>query len=656
MLLISLLSAVIHGMVADAESGNPIVGAAIVVEGKGTGTYTDENGHFMLMNAPSPPLVLIVSMVGYETKRVDLSDIPSHLSVGLNPLAVGSQEIEIISSPTLHDMSQSPIPTQKLDANRIESANQTSLLEAVRLLPGITVSGDQSSGASDGFSPRLQGLLEHHTLVLLDNKRLFCHDGTGSNISSIPLLLVERIEVIEGASCAIHGSDALGGIINIITKKPSPKPIYAFRANYGTYGNLETGAAVGGPGPAGSSYILSLGQKAYDGRGETSAYERLSASWKSYWRGFSLNGNYSEGEIGKGEPERFWNTMADAGFTWMAGFSHNEISAYANNYYRAYGSANTNSLTAELRGESHLGFSYHYLMTGAVFRESRFEQEGSFSLSESLYGVYLEDDVRPREWLNLDLASRLDRYPLGGFQLTPKAGFRLKPNRFLTIKAYVGRGFRSPSPQERYEERVPSGSYYRQGNPDLLPEASMSYSSGIDLSPGSFLILGVSGFYNTVRNMIVPAPTGDSLNGLPVFTADNTPKAFTWGVSLKTRLERRPVWADLSYTYLNARDAETGLPLAYEPKHTVSGQITLEYRAAGASLTGEWVKDRLYGGALVLPDYTLLNLNLFARPLNGVQVNFGVQNLLNQEFITYEEGRTPLCEGRTMSGGINVRF
>ncbi len=656
MLILSLLSVVIHGMVVDEESGIPLAGAAVVLEGKGTGTYTDENGHFMLTNAPDPPVILLVSMIGYKTKMLELSEIPSHLSVGLSPAAIRSDEVEVISSPTLHDMSQSPIPTQKIDAKRIQSANQTSLVDAVRLLPGVTAAGDQSSGASDAFSPRLQGLLSHHTLVLLDNKRLFCHDGSGSNISSVPLLLVERIEVIEGASCAIHGSDALGGIINIITTKPSPNPLYAFRANYGTYGNLEAGAAIGGPGPLGSAYILSLGQRAYDGRSQVESYRRLSASGKSTLKNFRLNGDYSEGAVGRDDPERFWNTIAEAGGIWMNDFSHNDISAYLNHYARKYGSRSASSVIYEIKQESHLGLLWHNLMTGAVFRQSRFERTGISPLAETFYGIYLEDDARPSDWLNLDIAGRLDRYPIGGFQLTPKAGVRLKPNGFFTIRSYIGRGFRAPSLQDRYEEAIPAGSYYRTGNPDLLPEVSMSYSSGIELTPTGFLTLGVSGFYNALRNMITTVPTGDSLNGLPVFTRENTPKAYTWGVSMRARVERNPLWADFSYAYLNARDAETGLPIAYEPKHTFSGQLTFEYRVVGASLTGEWVKDRLYSGAIKLPDYTIMNLNLFVRPLKGVQLNFGVQNMLDQEFFTYEEGNASLSKGRTLGGGINMRF
>jgi outer membrane receptor protein involved in Fe transport len=156
--------------------------------------------------------------------------------------------------------------------------------------------------------------------------------------------------------------------------------------------------------------------------------------------------------------------------------------------------------------------------------------------------------------------------------------------------------------------------------------------------------------------MIDLLPTGDSLNGFPIFQRENIKSAFTWGVSPRLQAETRFFSAAVAYTYLNARDAQTGMPLAYEPKHTLSGQLTVEYAGAGASLTGEWVKDRLYSGAIRLPDYTLVNLNLFARPLNGVQVNFGVQNLLDQEFFTYEEEEAPLCQGRTMGGGINIRF
>ncbi|MGC8894980.1 MAG: TonB-dependent receptor [candidate division WOR-3 bacterium] len=658
MFLILLLSATIHGMVMDAETGNPLPGAAIVVEGKGAGTYADENGHFMLVNAPEPPIILIVNMVGYQTKRIELSEVPTHISVALIPSAVSSEEVEIISSPTLHDMSQSPIPTQKVDAVRLQSANQISFLDAVRVLPGITASGPQSSGALDAFSPRLQGLLSHHTLVLFDNKRLFCHDGTGSNISSVPLLLVERIEVIEGASCAIHGSDALGGIINIITKRPSPNPFRAFRTNIGTYGNLESEAAVGGAGPDGSAYILSLGQRSYEGLLDAEAYRRMSISAKTAYRGFALNGAYSEGETGQNNPEHFWNKIGELGFTWMGAFSHNELSAYLNNYYRNYGPSRTTSLTGEIKGESHLGLSYHNIMTGLVFRETSFGKEDQSAFNESFYGLYFEDDARPWNWFNIDLAGRLDRYPVGGFQLTPKAGFRLKPNRLLVVRAYVGRGFRAPSLQDRYEEDIPAGSYYRRGNPGLLPEASASYSAGADFAPAEFLSLGVAGFYNHVRNIIILAPTEDSLNDLPILTRENVPSAYTWGISLKTKLQRGPFWSDLSYTYLRARDDETELPLAYEPQHTVSGQLVLETRLTGASLTGEWVSGRFSAKNERLPDYVLVNLNLFAKPADGIQLNMGVQNILNEDIINYDEGGSSASgnAGRTFNGGISVRF
>ena len=656
MLFLTLLSATIHGMVVDAETGNLLVGAAVVVEGRGAGTYTDDRGHFMLMNVPPPPLVLVVSMVGYDTKRLELSEIPSHLSVGLNPLAIGSQEIEIISSPTLHDMSQSPLPTQKIDLRRIEKANQTSLLDAVRLMPGVTVPGGTSSGSVDAFNPRLQGLLSRHTLVLYDGKRLFCHDGTGSNISSVPLLLVERFEIIEGASCAIHGSDALGGIVNIITKKPASDPFYAFRANYGSYGSAETGAGFGAAGPAGSSYILSVAQRSYEGRYDAESYRRLGASFKFAWKGFRFNGDYSEGSVGQTNPEDFWNGIGEAGFSYMTGFSHNDLNAYFNNYYRTYGSRSAQSGTAELRAESHIARSFHNLMLGGVIRLNRFERTGLSLVSEPFYGVYFEDDARPAGWFNLDIAGRADVYPVGGLQITPKAGFKLKPGRGLSFRAYVGRGYRSPSLQERYEELVPSGSSYKNGNPDIRSESSISLSAGTELAPFAFLNISLSGFYNSIKDMLVPWPTGDSLNGLPVFTSINIPRAYTWGLSPKLRVEGGPLWAEIAYTYLRSRNAETGFPVDYEPTHTIAGQATVEYRRSGVSLTGEWVRGRTYGAGNRLPDYALLNLNIFASPLKGLQVNLGAQNLLGKEIEIYEEGSVSASPGRTLNGGINLRF
>ncbi len=664
MLLYVLLCATLSGRVLDSENGYPVAGATVIIEGAEGGTYTDDRGLFIIKDAPERALTLVIRRIGYEDKTMDIGGPSTDVLVEIKPTGVLSREILVTATATPHVLGETPIPAQVVSRERLDAANMASIPDAVRLLPGLWVSGGAPYGAAGRYTVMLQGLPGQYTLVLYDGKRLLSdHMHTGTNIYYMPLFLAERIEVVEGPASALYGSDALGGVVNVITTKPSPVPTYAFRAYYGTYNNIDAAGAIGGSGPAGSSYLISLGQRSYDGKKPAQRYQKMNSSAKFSWKWLTINGDYLYGDGGvldtlNNPNERFWNPIIEAKANFTTGEAQHEIGGYTNRFYRIFraGAAKDNYSVSEANLKSSLGLGFNYLTLGGNLRYIQFERTCVPYHAEAMYAGYIEDEIKPLEMFSLLASTRIDYHPAAGVQFVPKGGVLVKPASWLNIKASAGKGFKAPSIIERYEELYFHGTFYRNGNPDLKPEFSMNYSAGFEVLPTSFMAIGISGFYNNVKDMIVTEPTGDSLNGLPILQRVNKRSAFTWGISPRLQAETRFVSAAIAYTYLNARDAETGLPLAYEPKHTVSGQITLEYRAAGASLTGEWVKDRLYGGALVLPDYTLLNLNLFARPLNGVQVNFGVQNLLNQEFITYEEGRTPLCEGRTMSGGINVRF
>jgi len=662
-LLYALLCATLSGRVLDSENGYPVAGATVILEGEDLGTYTDDRGLFVIKNAPERALRLVIRRIGYEEKIVSISGPSTDMLVEIKPTGVLSREIVVTGTAVPRVMSETPMPTQVVSRARIEAANQASVPDAVRLLPGLMVSGGAPNGATGRYTVMFQGLPAQYTLALLDGKRVLSdHIHTGVNLSPVPLLLVERIEVVEGPASALYGSDALGGVVNIITTKPSPVPTYAFRGFYGTYDNIDAEGAFGGAGPGGSSYLMSIGQRSYGGKEPVQRYRRLNTSFKGSWNWFSVSGDYIQGDEGvdtAGFPTaRSWNPILGAKATLMAGESQHEIGGYLNHFYRVFKSGTRKEDNFVLEGNTKSSFriGFNQLSLGATLRNNRFERTATPYHTEMIYGAFAEDEIKPADALGFILATRVDYYPVGGLQFTPKAGALVKPTRWLNIKASVGRGFRAPSLQDRYEELFFHNTYYRNGNPDLRPEVSLNYSAGFEILPTSFMAIGITGFYNDVDDMIGLLPTGDSLNGFPILQRENIKSAFTWGVSPRVQAETRFVSVSLAYTYLNARDAETGLPLAYEPKHTIVGQLTVEYRVAGASLTGEWVKDRLYGGAIRLPDYTLLNLNLFARPINGVQVSFGVQNLLNQEFFTYEEGKAPMCEGRTLGGGINIRF
>jgi len=214
---------VISGSVADADTGEPLIGVNILVKGKVLGTITDVNGDFRLGISDPPPVTLVFSIVGYATQDVEIEDENiTDLNVRLTEklLSLG-QEIVVSASRVQESFLQSPVSIEKLDILDVRNAASPSFYDEITNIKGVdfsTQSLTHKTINTRGFAAN--GNLRFVQLIDgIDNQAPGLNFPVG-NIVGISDLDLESAELIPGAASALYGPNALNGILLLTSKSP----------------------------------------------------------------------------------------------------------------------------------------------------------------------------------------------------------------------------------------------------------------------------------------------------------------------------------------------------------------------------------------------------------------------------------------------------
>lgn len=203
------------GQVVDAVSGSPIVGASVRVDNTADVAATDENGLFLFSNVPGNQVTLQISAVGFQPRNVadvDLAlDQSRFIKVRLAPTVYDVGSIDVTSARERRPAGSALILTRK-DIGRSPAGSVPELLEEV---PGVIV---EQSGPGGRATVRIRGSAENQVLVLVDGHKLNAAGDGVADIASVPLEMVERIEIYTGGASAKFGPDALAGAVNIVTQ------------------------------------------------------------------------------------------------------------------------------------------------------------------------------------------------------------------------------------------------------------------------------------------------------------------------------------------------------------------------------------------------------------------------------------------------------
>ncbi len=602
---------------SDGERGG-IEGVRIFLQGTVRATTTDATGDFRLTDISAGHYSVVFSMVGYQRKIVPgvLVRDSGQTVVNVTMIQVPIQTDQIVVTANKREQSLDEVPASVsvVDAAAIARRNAQSIDQVLRYVPGVNITGTQVnirgfSGYSLGAGSRV--------LMLLDGIPFIAGDTGELNFESIPMEEVERIEVVKGASSALYGSNALGGVINLITKPIPEGEATTVRMYGGLYSNFpasewkwsdrnryttgESVSHVHREGNVGMSLYVS--NQSDDGYRQNDYHHRytLLARMKEYFPpAASLTMNFGLVHQNAGQ-FLYWRNIDSALIPPKGHEADNETSTRyflsglysvavsdrvllttkALWYHNDWGveqtgqSSRTGSLADDLRLEllsTIIPSPVHTLTVGLsgnvdVIGGDIFAQQtlGGFAL-------YGQDEMRVFDDVTLTAGMRFDFETVGltsdGGQLNPKIGLTYHPFAGTTLRGSYSQGFRVPSLPEAFVAAGSSG-VIAVPNPELRPEKSTSYEVGMSHSIGEAGLLDVAAFWSDINDLIEP--------GLIVSGSDlevqwrNVTRARIQGfeTSLKLGLPDGLFSQEFGYTYSYPQDRTLHQVLKYRPRHVL---------------------------------------------------------------------------------------
>lgn len=583
--------------------------------------------------------------------------------------------VVVSASGFSQQIKEAPASISVISGDELTKDSFTSLHSIAQKVPGVNVVGGED-GAASGIS--IRGMEKSQTLVLIDGKRVNSSSanpkgGAGDMNSNFipPAEAIERIEVIRGPMSSLYGSDAVGGVINIITKKDFSK----FSGNVGISTTINTHKGIG-DGRQGDFYLnlplykelfaLQLwGYKKlrdednYKGGYQKSDKRNLSAKlWitpdehnKFFILGSSEKHDYSrtvgktatiktnkvlnaydyeKKSYGVGYLGEFDNLNADISYiydqTQRTSLFDKFIPAKAKNH-------NFNSKFTTFFGAHTLTFGYDFSKqnVGTTFIVSNASRNGlkdpkTYSMSE--HAGFIEDEWQILdEKLFLTLGSRLTYNEFFGNHLSPRAYLVYNATDTLSLKGGVATGYKTPdvnqiSPEVGTIQKA--WSIVDFGNKDLKPEKSTTYEVGAYYDNQADFRGSVTLFRNEFKDKILDTDGSKRVNGIPAFgTCTNAPDVTCPGWGTYFNIEGATVWGvELSgdydilsnlnlssnYTY-NKSKIKTGDPTINTPRGPMKFSQTGLNRLDGKSLTAT-------------PEHTL-HAMLTYKPIKSVKTFFG---------------------------------
>ncbi len=435
----------------------------------------------------------------------------------------GKDEILVTATRTERSVHDIPASVQVIDGETIKRANATGLGELFRAAVGLDLQGGGFPGEQAILNVRgmTAGYQSPHVLVLVDGRRINDQYQSSVEMGQLPADNIERIEIIRGPASALYGSNAEGGVINIITKKGTGKPETRISAEGGDFNTQRYKMSHGGQ-KGDFDYFVTGSYFDTDG------YMRNSDGTKRDWSAMNFTGNFgwqvgrdSELRLGAGnysgegtdeQSERKarrdyedlvyslkWDKNRDAKLRVRA-YRNGEHSEYA---WKHSGTGIYDMYTVGGEAQQSLWVAERNLVTvGAEGRQDNVDIDevlGPTKQDATTTGVYGQDEIRLNDQWQLTMGLRDDYNEDYGSELSPRLGILYKPSKNNEIFASANRAHRAPSLSDKYV-RVEYNGLLFQGNPDLNPETVTAYEVGTRCRFGENATAELSVFFNDMKD------------------------------------------------------------------------------------------------------------------------------------------------------------
>lgn len=664
----------LRGRIVEAGAGTPVAGAEIrascddvtatpcqemTTTSAADGTWT--------IRLPAGAQGIVVQHLAYADASVHIAALPAApLTVRLTPRPVSLRELVITASRRLQELKDVAVATEVVGREEIERSGAADLSAVLVERTGVGAEGGHPVGAG----VMLQGLGAERILVLVDGQPFIGRISGGLDISRIPTSLVERVEVIKGPQSTLYGSEAMGGVVNVITRAPVHGAREAtLSARGGTHGRLDLAAGMlGGLGAA--AYAVDGGRRTIElvpghaGSAGTFA-TRLDGSARVQWQAapsLALNA----GALILDESQR-WKSGVLYNFTdnvqWggrvgavhTSGTHRITPTLYATEF-RHLSRRSTLPQPVPDSGddtevqrliEAELLYTHETqrlaLDAGVEARRESIHSDRVLGADRVLHALepFAQATWSTDAW-SLVPGMRLSWSEQWGLHMTPRIAVMVRPAERLALRGSLGQGFRAPSFKELYMEFMNTGGgtgYRVRGNPDLRPETSRNASGSIEWS-GERIYSRAQLFYNRFDDFIETREVPDG-GDITLFEYGNIDDGETYGAELELGVTWGGLRAEAGYAWLRAVDRTTGAVLLGRPAHSARTSLAyalpfgLRTNITGVH-TGSTATARDGDGALVMRGaLTRFDVRVSQSMPRGFELSAGVDNVLDATLAGY---------------------
>ena len=657
------------------SEGQPLAFSNVYLENSTTGTITNENGIFKLTNLKPGSYTLVVSFTGYGTSRKRVQITNKNLQIKFKLVEDNSLQ-EVIITGTLKAVSrlESPVPVEVYSTTFLKKNPTPSVFEALNNVNGVRP--QLNCNVCNTGDIHINGLEGPYTLVMIDGMPIVSGLSTVYGLSGIPNSLIEQIEIVKGPASSLYGSEALGGLINIITKLPENAPLF-FAESFGTsWGEINFDLGVKANVGKNATVLVGANYFKYDqlidnnndNFTDLTNQDRISLFQKWNFkrrnnRNFSLAGRYFYedrwgGELQwnksfRGGDEVYGESIYTSRFEIFGNYQlpllekidfqfsysdHDQNSVYGNTPYLAQQRIGFGQFIWDKKIKS------HDLLLGAAIRYNYYNDNTTATIladETAIPSLFVQDEIGFNNKQSLLLGMRYDYNSRHGNIFTPRIAYRFKPTDDDIIRLNAGTGFRVVNLFTE-EHAALTGAREVIIKEELNPEESynitLNYLKKLYLKNGMYFAIDTSAWYTYFTNAIIP----DYDTNPNQIIYDNL-DGFSQSSGLSFNIDAvfgSGIRASIGATYQSVSKTENGIKTPQILTEKYSGVWSFSYKHYETNLTFDYTGS-LYGpmrlpllGELdprseYSPAWSIQNIQITYDGIDRFEMYGGIKNLLD---------------------------
>ncbi len=582
-------------------------------------------------------------------------------------------EVVVTASRYEESIMDTPVSIEVIDEEEIEESNANNLADLLNLAGGIHIKNNGTIG--DMKDVNIRGLKEDKILILIDGQPYSDPYNNLISLETIPVEYIKRIEVLKSPSSAIYGPNAMGGVINIITKDGKDIEKATFNFGIGSYDKQKFNIVHSFNGEN-SSMLFVYDFLDSNGHRDNSSINRNDIFVKSKYyindiTDFAISLKLNETELeypgidaseldytpsyspaGEKE-EKDMNVKFSVNQNFPKKdrkidvyFNEKEIVNIPGGFRTIY---DINKIGTNISEQYY--FDNHSLIYGLEFVQDKVTAGpsiGAFEEGNLNKAIFIEDQYTLNNKNKFNLGFRFDDHEQYGSEFSPNFGYIYKINDSLNFNLNYNESFAAPQFRDLYYQ----SSYGDYSNPNLKPETSINYSLGFKyLHENCFR--EVAFFKRDIEEYIT----------YPGFLPTNTDKVEIKGFELITnRKINNNFEVNFNYTYLDTLNKDTNEELGDIPNHEASLKFKYNLEDSYISFNNKYYGSRIDGGSRksvdltegkILPAHFVSDLKLSTLFKDNTEISVGINNLFNKDYSIVDGYRMP---GRNFMVNVSTKF